>query len=324
MGPIFSMKPKALWCIAPSTARIGPADSGEGTAVATLYSGISRGTERLVFEGRVPESEFVRMKAPFQEGSFPFPIKYGYSNVARITEGPRAGQTVFALAPHQTTLRLPPEALIPVPADVPSARAVLASNMETALNVLWDADAAAGDRIFVVGAGVVGALCAYLAARIPGTEVTLTDTNPERGFVANRLGCSFSPTEQVPSECDIVINTSASADGLATAIEAAGDEAKVVEASWYGMGSVAIPLGGAFHSRRLQIIGSQVGKIPAKRAHRWNFRRRLKTALGLLSDEKLDVLISGETAFEDIDSCYGDILTSPDTLCHRIHYSTKP
>jgi NADPH:quinone reductase-like Zn-dependent oxidoreductase len=317
------MTPTALWCVAPSIVRLAPAAVGDGIAVATLFSGISRGTERLVYEGRVPATEFGRMKAPFQEGEFPFPVKYGYANVARIEEGQFVGKTVFSLAPHQDVLRLPETSLIPVPEGVPAERAVLAANMETALNVVWDSDASVGDRILVVGAGVLGALCGYLAARMPGTEVTLTDTNPKRASLASALGCSFSPVERPPSDCDIVINTSASANGLATAIEAAGDEAKVIEASWYGTGSVAVPLGGTFHSRRLQIIGSQVGKIPAHRARRWSYRRRLEMAVGFLSDARLDMLISGETRFDDIEALYGDILTSPDTLCHRIRYQTE-
>ncbi|MEO1307365.1 MAG: zinc-binding alcohol dehydrogenase [Pseudomonadota bacterium] len=312
---------EALWCVAPSTAEVRPGDlAGDGILVTTLFSGISRGTERLVFEGRVPESEVHRMRAPFQEGDFPFPVKYGYAAVVESVQGPSGGQIAFALAPHQTAHCLPNTALVPVPNSVPPERAILAANMETALNVLWDSGASAGDRIAVIGAGVVGSLVAYLCGRLPGANVTLVDINYSRASLAQQLGCAFASPAETPTDCDVVIHASASAAGLATALAAAGQEARVVEASWYGSGSIPIPLGGAFHSKRLQLIGSQVGQLPPDRAPRWNYRRRIETALALLADDRLDALISGETLFRHIAAEYGAILASPDTLCHRIKY----
>ncbi len=314
------MTSSALWCTAVGRAEIRPGLEGEGVRVETLFTGISRGTERLVFEGRVPEEEHARMRGPAQEGDFPFPVKYGYCAVGRVAEGDLAGQSVFALHPHQTQFRLTEPALTPLPADLPPERAVLAANMETALNVLWDSGAGAGDAIVIIGAGVVGALTGYLAAKLPGTEVTLVDINVDRANLADSLGCAFATPDDVPRDADVVVHVSASSAGLDTAIHAAGDEATVVEASWHGIGPTPAPLGGAFHSRRLKLISSQVGALPVSRRPRWTYARRMAKALDLLCDPTLDRLVSGETTFEDLPAQYGAILADPATLCHRVRY----
>ena len=316
------MRAKALWCIAPGQAEIRPGLLGEGCRVETLFTAISRGTERLVFEGRVPDSEHARMRAPAQEGAFPFPVKYGYCTVGRVLDGALAGRVVFALHPHQTGFCMSPDMLTPLPEGLPPARAVLGANMETALNILWDSGASAGDRIAVVGAGVVGALVGYLAARLPGADVTLIDRLPARAPLGHALGCAFAMPEAAPKECDVVIHTSATSQGLALALDCAGQEATIVEASWHGSTPTAVPLGGAFHSRRLRLVSSQVGQIPPLRAPRWSYARRMAKALDLLCDPVLDRLISGETPFEDLPARYGAILSDPDTLCHRIRYHT--
>lgn len=310
----------ALWCIAPHQAEIRPALMGEGVLVETLFSGISRGTESLVAGGQVPLSEHARMRGPGMEGDFPFPVKYGYCNVGRVTEGVMSGRAVFALFPHQTCYRLPEAALTPLPDALPAERAVLAANMETALNILWDSGAGAGDRIAVVGAGVVGALVAFLAARLPGADVTLIDINPARATLANALDVDFALPDAAPQDCDVVIHTSASETGLHLALAIAGQEATVVEASWHGDRHVSVPLGAAFHSRRLRLVSSQVGHVPASRLPRWTYGRRIAKALELLLDPRCDALINGETAFADLPKAYANILAAPETLCHRIRY----
>lgn len=296
-------------------------DSPDGVRIKTLYSGISRGTERLVFRGQVPKAEFDTMRAPFQEGSFEFPVKYGYAAVGTIQSGPRARELVFALHPHQTQFSVPSSAAIPITPSVPPARAVLAANMETALNILWDAELGAGSRVTIVGAGVVGALTGYLCARMPGTEVCLVDTIPDRATIAQQLGCDFAHPDQVPQNSDVVIHSSATSAGLATAIAAAGVEATIVEASWYGTQPTTVPLGGAFHRKRLRIISSQVGRIPAHMAARWTYGKRLRKAIDLLADPVLDALISGETEFDDLPQSYEAILDASSTLCHRIRFA---
>lgn len=311
----------ALWCVGPGQAALRDGVLGCGVPVTTLYSGISRGTERLVFEGRVPASEHDRMRGPAMEGAFPFPVKYGYAAVGRVAAGALQGRVVFALHPHQARFCLSEAALALVPDAVPPERAVLAANMETALTLIWDSGAGPGDRIAVIGAGVVGALAGYLAARLPGTDVTLVDTDPARAALAATLGCRFATPDAAPVDCDIVLHLSATAPGLATAIACAGQEATVVEGSWHGAGPTPVALGGAFHSRRLRLVSSQVGHIPPTRAPRWTYARRMAKALDLLADPALDALISGETPFADLPAHYGAILSDPTTLCHRIRYT---
>jgi threonine dehydrogenase-like Zn-dependent dehydrogenase len=314
---------RALWIVAPGQVEVRPvtvAPGADEVVIETLYTGISRGTERLVLDGRVPESEHATMRAPLQEGDFPYPVKYGYCAVGRVTDGAAAGQVVFVLHPHQTRFVCPAPMAVPVPEGVPPGRAVLAANMETALNILWDAQIAAGDRVAVVGAGTVGALVGYLAAQVPGTEVTLIDRDAARGALAVAFGCGFAAPEQAEGRADVVIHATASAAGLATAIRLAGIEARVVEASWYGSGDIPVALGGAFHQRRLQVVSSQVGRIPASHAARWDYRRRMEVALRLLADPVLDALISGETRFDDLPLAYAEILAAAGTLCHRVRY----
>lgn len=316
----------ALWFPAAGSCQLRtellPKPSANEVVVRTLFSGISRGTEKLVFAGKVPDSEAERMRGPNMGGNFSFPVKYGYSAVGIVEAGPAefTGKTVFCLHPHQDVFVVAAEMVTPLPPDVPPARAVLAANMETALNIVWDAGVLPGDRVAVFGAGVVGALVAYIAARIPGTDTILVDTQKKRQDLATSLDIAFAQPDALEGEFDVMINATASADALAAALSHAGQEARIVEASWYGDSSVPIPLGGAFHSRRLSIVGSQVGSIPPARRARWDFARRLAKALDLLADPGLDALISGETSFADLETDYPDILARADTLCHRIRY----
>ncbi|MGQ7794005.1 zinc-dependent alcohol dehydrogenase [Faunimonas sp. B44] len=316
----------ALWVVGPERAELrGEAlrPPGEGELlVETLVSAISRGTERLVYEGRVPETERDRMRCPFQGGTFPFPVKYGYAAVGRVVDGAAdlRDRTVFALHPHQDRFVIPAEAAIAVPADVPVERAVLGANMETALNIVWDAGIAPGDRVAIIGGGLVGLLTARLSARIPGTDVTVADVDAARAGPARTLGAGFAAPAELGDDFDVVVHASASEAGLRSALGAAGFEARVVEASWFGDAAPALPLGQAFHARRLSLVTSQVGSVPPARRARWTNRRRLETAMRLLADEALDVLVSGETRFADLPSDYGGILAAPDTLLHRIRY----
>jgi len=300
-----------------------PAPTADSLQVRAINSGISRGTESLVFHGKVPESEWARMRCPFQEGEFPFPVKYGYAMVGRVEDGPaeQIGERVFSLYPHQSRFVIPATSAISIPDAVSDQRAVLAAQMETAMNGTWDAAPRIGDRIAIVGGGVAGCLLAYLCARLPGTQVTLIDINPDRREVAAALGANFAtPDEELPSGCDLVFHASGTAEGLALALSLAGFEATVVEMSWYGSKPVAVDLGGAFHSQRLTILSSQVGSVSPARRARWDHRRRLSRALSLCADPRLDVLVSDETPFADIPARLPEILGAPGALCHLIRY----
>lgn len=318
---------RAFWVAAPGrgeirTERLDGRAAGE-VSVRALYSGVSRGTEALVFTGHVPESEWERMRAPFQAGAFPAPVKYGYANVGVVEEGPAelVERAVFVLYPHQTHYVVPTSAVHALPEDVPPARAILAANMETAVNALWDARPHVGDRIAVVGAGTVGCLTAWLASQVAGCHVELVDTNPRRQAVADALGVRFANPDTAARDADIVIHASGSPDGLQLALELAAFETVVTELSWFGDKRVSLPLGGAFHARRLGVVSSQVGSIPAAQRGRWTYARRMQLALRFLADSALDVLITGESHFDELPELMKTLAEAPgDSLCHRIRY----
>jgi threonine dehydrogenase-like Zn-dependent dehydrogenase len=292
--------------------------------VRTLYSGVSRGTESLVFGGAVPRSEYQRMRAPFQAGEFPAPVKYGYASVGVVEQGPPglAGRHVFALYPHQTHYVVPADAVHPLPSGVPPGRAVLAANVETAINGLWDARPHIGDRVAVVGAGTVGALTAWLAQRIAGCDVELIDVNPRRSAVAEALGVRFAEPDDARGDADLVIHASGAPEGLQRALTLAAFEATVVDMSWYGSTVVPLRLGEGFHVQRITLKSSQVGRIPPSQQPRWDHRRRMALALSMLSDAALDALITGESDFHELPDAMPRLAASSDgVLCHRIRYS---
>jgi NADPH:quinone reductase-like Zn-dependent oxidoreductase len=318
---------RAFWICEPGRGEIRdvtlpPLGAGD-VRVRTCYTAISRGTEALVFAGRVPPSEQERMRAPFQEGAFPGPLKYGYINVGVVEDGPAdlRGRAVFTLYPHQTRFVVPATAVRPLPDGLPVERAVLAANMETALNGLWDAAPAAGDCVAVIGAGAVGCLVARLMRSIPGVSCTLADINPSRAAVAAALGVAFAHPDDLRREATLVVHTSGSPAGLRRALDIAVPESTIVEMSWFGDREVSLPLGEAFHAGRLTLKSSQVGMIPLSRRAQWTYASRLQLALELLSDDALDILVTGEDAFEDLPAVMPRVAADGGgTICHRIRY----
>ncbi len=318
---------EALWYVGSGQAeirqeRLDPLAEGM-VRVRAVYGAISRGTEALIAAGKVPASEYQRMRGPHMAGSFPFPVKYGYATVGRVEAGPDGliGRNVFVLHPHQTVFDVPADAAVPVPKDVSTSRAVLAANMETALNATWDADPSPAGAIAVVGAGVVGALAGFLCTRVPGAAVTLIDINPAREELARALDLEFARPDHAPGDCKLVVHTSGDPRGLATAIDIAGDEATILEMSWYGEGSVPVPLGGAFHSRRLKLVSSQVGKVAPSRRATTSPRQRLEQAIALLADARLDALLMPATPFRELPERLRDIFDpNSGVLCQLIAY----
>jgi NADPH:quinone reductase-like Zn-dependent oxidoreductase len=324
---VIEMRGKALWYVGPGHAELREetvaAPKGGEVQVRSLFGAVSRGTERLVHAGRVPASEYERMRAPLMAGSFPFPVKYGYATVGTVEAGDAGlhGRTVFSLHPHQSLFTLPAEAVLPLPEPVSPRRAVLAANMETALNAVWDGAPAAADRIAVVGGGLVGLLVAYLCARLPAAEVTVVDVAPARAKLAHALGARFAQPDAAPADCDLVFHASGTGAGLATALRLAGEEAMIVELSWYGSGEVAAPLGEAFHSRRLRLVSSQVGKVAPSHRSRWTHRRRLAAALALLDAPALDLLLAPAIAFAELPAKLPSVFASDsDGVCFLIRY----
>lgn len=314
----------AFWICSPGHAEIRDVDipdpGPDDVLVRTLHTGVSRGTETLVFRGEVPASQHDLMRAPFQEGNFPGPVKYGYLNVGVVEQGPAGlvGRTVFCLYPHQTRYVVPASAVTPVPDGIPSGRAVLAGTVETAVNAVWDAAPLIGDRIAVVGAGMVGSCVAGVLAGLPGARVELVDVDPGRAAVAEAFGVGFATPERAAGDCDLVVHASASEAGLARSLELLAPGGQVVELSWYGDRQVRVPLGEFFHSRRLVVRGSQVGTVG--RARR-TFADRLALAMELLANPAFDVLITGDSDFADLPGVLSRLSGGePSALCVRINY----
>jgi NADPH:quinone reductase-like Zn-dependent oxidoreductase len=321
---------QAFWLRSPGHGEIRPAalrDPGpEEVLVRTVCSGVSRGTETLVFRGAVPPDQYTAMRAPFQEGDFPAPVKYGYLNVGTVEEGPAElrGRTVFCLYPHQTAYVVPASAVTVVPEDVPPARAVLAGTVETAVNALWDAAPLLGDRVTVVGAGMVGCCVARLLSAFPATQVTLVDVDPGRAEVADALGIDFALPDDAAGDRDLVVHASATAAGLQRSLELLAPERSVIDLSWYGDEQVQLSLGGAFHSRRLSIRASQVGTLAPARAASRTSAGRLALALGLLRDPAFDVLLSGRSPFRELPDVMARLAAGRlAALCHTITYEEE-
>lgn len=321
---------RAYWLVEPGRGEIRtvplPRPGPDEVLVRALCSGISRGTETLVHAGRVPADQRVAMRAPFQDGDFPGPVTYGYLSVGTVEQGPRelAGHRVFCLHPHHTAYVVPADAVVPVPDDVPTERAVLAGALETAVNALWDAAPLVGDRVAVVGAGMVGCCVARLLRGIPGVAVTLVDTDASRADVAERLGVGFADPAGAPEGRDLVVHTSATAAGLRRSLELLAPDGTVVDLSWYGDTPVELPLGGSFHSSRLTLRSSQVGAVAPARRHRRSRRERLALALTLLADPAYDVLLTGRSPFGELPEVMAALADgSLPALCHTIDYEDE-
>ncbi len=324
------LRARAFWTVGAGHGELReeelPRVGDQEVLVAARYSAVSRGTESLVFHGRVPPSEWQRMRAPHQRGAWPSAVKYGYARVGEVLVGvPQLmGRRVFVLYPHQDFYVVPARDVAIIPDGVPDERAVLAANMETALNAVWDAPVLHGERIVVVGAGVVGSLIAYLAARTPGTEVTLVDVQPVRERLAAKLGARFALPDAAPRDVDLVVHASGNPAGLVLSLDLAGDETTVLDLSWYGDTPVTLPLGQAFHSRRLCLRASQVGHVAPRMRARFELHRRLALALSLLRDPVLDAPVSGESRFEQLPEVMAAVCASAaGALCHRIRYGAS-
>ena len=315
-----------MWLRAPGHAEIRPVEVGtpgpDEVLVRTLFSAVSRGTELLVFRGGVPENQWDMMRAPFQVGDLPAPVKYGYLNVGIVERGPSVlrGRTVFCLYPHQTRYVVPASAVTVVPDGVPPERAVLAGTVETAVNAAWDAAPLVGDRIAVVGAGMVGCCVAAVLAGIPAARVQLVDIDPARAAVAAALGVEFATPAQALDGCDLVVHASASEAGLARSLELLAVEGVLLELSWYGDRAVRVPLGEWFHSRRLTLRSSQVGMVAPARRERRGFGDRMALALRLLQDPRYDALITGDCRFEELPARLS--AGEPTSLCLRVRYNS--
>jgi len=319
---------RAFWISEPGRGELRsvtvPEPGPDEVLVRTSWSALSRGTESIVFSGRVPVSQYRTMRAPFQDGDFPGPVKYGYLNVGVVEQGPPelTGRTVFCLYPHQSRYVVPARSVVPVPQEVPAARAVLAGTVETAINALWDAAPLIGDAVTVVGGGMVGCCVARLLAGLPGARVTLVDIDPARAELATALGVGFALPDDADAGQDLVVHASASSAGLQLSLDLLGPEGTVLDLSWYGDRQTTLALGGAFHSGRLTIRASQVGVVAAARRASRTTSDRLALALRLLADPAFDALLAEPTSFAELPALMARIDELP-ARCYPISYQEE-
>lgn len=303
------MQARAYWITGPRqgtilTEELNSPGSGQAL-VRTLYSGVSRGTELLVHRHEVPSEVAEQMRAPHQEGLLPDPVKYGYLNVGVVEQGPEhlTGRRVFCLFPHQDRYVVDASDLRLIPDDVPSPRAVLAGTIETAVNAIWDSGITIGDRVSVVGGGMVGLSLALLLRRFPLARLEVVDVDPTRTLP----GVELRSPGKASTDADVVFHTSATADGLATGLSLLGDEGTLIELSWYGTQTPGVPLGGSFHARRLNIKASQVSRISPARAARRGFGDRMSIALDALRDDAFDALLSPPVDFDELPAAFAEL-----------------
>ncbi len=313
-GPMTATRPvttaTALWSSGQHTAALqsDPLASPEPgqVLVMALHSAISRGTESLVYAGGVPESVGDSMRAPFQQGNFAGPVKYGYLSVGVVTavgddhDRHLLARRVFCLYPHQDRYVVPREALTLVPDGVPSARAALAGVLEVAINVIWDTAPAFGDRIAVIGCGLVGASVAMVLSQFPLQRFTLVDPAPRSESLAQSLGASWATPGNLIGEFDIVIHCSGTQEGLALGLSALAYEGEIIEASWFGQNSPDVPLGHDFHAKRLSIRCSQVSSVAAGNRARRTRADRMALAMEQLHRPIYDDLITGRSPFDQL------------------------
>lgn len=306
---------RELWFEAPRAARLrdaAPLVAGPGEIVArAIASGISRGTELLLYRGEGP--------TPFDPsmGAATYPCRYGYAWVGEVTSagdgaGLGIGQRIFALAPHGDEHRADARSVRAIPDGIPATRATLAANLETGVNAAWDARVGLGDRALVVGGGVVGLACALAAAR-SGADVTVVEPAGHRRDAALAIGAAraVATDGELDGRFDVVFEVTGRPESLTSAIERAADEARVVIASFYGARIAPVPLGDAFHRRRLSLVSSQVSRIPPERAARWDHARRFELVLALLQDARLDAMIDPPRPFERAAEVYAELDARP-------------
>jgi 2-desacetyl-2-hydroxyethyl bacteriochlorophyllide A dehydrogenase len=304
-----------------------PPLGADEVAVRAVASGISAGTELLVYRGQVPAD--LPLDLLTLAGSFRYPIKYGYASVGRVTAVGAAvrdlapGALVFALHPHQDAYVLPAERAVPLPAGVPADHGVFLANLETAVNVALDAAPRLGETVLLCGLGVVGLLVLQALLRTGVEQVIAVDPLPHRRALAERLGAALAiaPSDDLAAQvrahthgrgADLAVEISGAPAALGPAIEAVADEGTVVVASWYGTKPVPLQLGGHFHRGRVRLRSSQVGHLDPALAPRWDYARRLAVAQRLLTTLPLADLISHRLPFADAPAAFALLDQRPD------------
>jgi len=319
------MRTNTLWHLSKSQSAILSINQTKrketDVEIKSLYSLISTGTERLVAAGQVPISLHQKMRVPYMKGHFTFPLKYGYSLVGEVqSEGAWQGQLVHLMHPHQDRLWVEEAALTLIPKGLSPKVATLASNMETALNAVWDSQVTVGDRVVIIGFGMIGALVTRLLSLLPAVQVYVVEVNEYRQELVQEMGFNLLPKGMQDFDCSF--HTSASSSGLQQAIDLVGEEGTIIELSWYGARETTVQLGGNFHYQRKRIISSQVGQISSTKIARWTYKRRKKLVFDLLKNPVFEAHLTQELSLSEAPAFFEQLRTGelPNGLGWVIRY----
>ena len=282
--------------------------------VTTLFSGISSGTEALVYRGEVGEGVALDDTISALGGQFRYPFAYGYACAGKAED---SGGTVFAFHPHQDIFAARISDLLPLPAIDP-ASATLFPLVETALQVTLDAGTGYRDQVIVLGGGVLGLLTALLLQR-SGQRPVLAEPQAWRRVVASSLDVTTAaPEELAGEEVPLVIDASGNPDAPSAALGMLGHEGTLLIASWFGAKPVVLPLGGAFHRRRLTIRSTQVSTVPARLSATWTRSRRRAEAAALMTELPLAELCTHVYAFTKAAEAFRAVDEGTPGLMHAV------
>ena len=336
----------SVWFTSPRTVELRASSvavpaRGE-VRIQTLFSGISHGSEMTVYRGDVPASLSLDATLPTLQGTFEFPVKYGYASVGRVIDfgadvtGVLEGDLVFAFNPHETCYTVPAGVVIKLPRELNPRIGIFTANVETALNALLDATPRLGERVLVIGQGVVGLLITQLVRRAGASLVITSDLHESRRQLSQLAGADVTldpSTERITERvhaltggvgADVVIEASGEPRVLDEAIGAAAQEGRVVIVSWYGTKRADLGLGSDFHRKRLMLKSSQVSNLDPSLAPRWTIARRRELAVGYLSELLLDKLITRVLPFERAAEAYRIIDEQPGEVIQvALDYSSR-
>lgn len=317
-----------LWFTAPFSVEVRevtlPAPAADEVVVRTRYSAVSAGTELLLYRGQMPGSMSLDATLSSLQQSSGYPLQYGYACVGEVQQTGRdvdpdwQGRQVFSFQPHASHFLATTDQLIAVPDDLSAQAAVFLPNMETAVNLVQDGQPLIGERVVVLGQGIVGLLLSGLLARFPLADLAAVEGQPDRQDLARTFGVKdvYSPDEATRAvasssdgypamaDADLIYEVSGQPEALNLAIALSGFASRIVIGSWYGSKRVPIDLGGKAHRNRLQLITSQVSTLAPGLSGRWDKQRRYHLAWDMIRATDTAQLITHNLPLEEAEWLY--------------------
>ena len=294
--------------------------------VRALCSAISAGTEMLVYRGQLPSELALDVSIAQMQKNPEYPLQYGYASVGIVeaigqgVEKSWLGKRVFSFAPHASHFNSESDALIELPDGIAAEDAVFLANMETAVNLVQDGRPMIGERVAVLGQGIVGLLLTAVLARFPLAELLAIEGIAERRELAKSLGASnaCSPLRLDSAWADLIYEVSGVPEALNSAIDLAVFDSRIIIGSWYGKKSTAIDLGGKAHRNRISICTSQVSSLAPELSGRWNKERRFDVAWQMLQTIKPSRLISHQVPLLEAEHIYKKIHETPERVVQAV------